>query len=752
MLWYNSPATNWSEALPIGNGRLGAMVYGRSTTELLQLNENSVWYGGPQDRIPKNALRNLPKLRELIREGRQREAEALVRASFFASPSSQRHYEPLGTLYLDFGHEEGSIDNYFRELDIEDAMSRTTYTHDGVHHSREVIASYPDQVIAMRVVSSQLSTFTIRLNRISDREGETTKFLDSLTAKDGKIIMHATPGGRNSNRLCCVVSASTDDLHGSIQSVGDSLVVTASTTLILLAAQTTFRVEDPESAALFDIRKCCFWEDILQRHRADYWELYQRVSLRLYPNDRSLDIPTNELLRESPDPGLVALYYDYGRYLLISSSRDGEKALPATSQGIWNPSFHSTCGSKYTVNINLQMNYWLANTSNLPECEMPLFKHIERMVDNGMETATKMYGCKGWCAHHNTDIWANTDPQDTQMSATLWPLGGAWLCTHIWERYLFFEDRQFLMELYPALEGCVRFLLDYLIEDKTGQFLVTNPSLSPENAFKNPRGEQGTFCESSTMDVQILTSVLDAYILATDVLQSIPRSNSVSLEDVLDALCRLPCVAVSSEGLIQEWGQNAYEEVEPGHRRISHLWGLHPGSIITPTATPNLARAASAVLSRRATNGSGHTGWSRAWLVNFHARIGEAEKCKEHLELLLQKSTFPNLLDNHLPFQIDGNLGGSAGIIEMIVQSHEVDSGDGTITIRLLPAWPKEWKGGGIKGVRVRGGSAVSFEWEDGKIKGKVGIECDLDTTQYHLVFPDGSQVEFWGKGKHSFP
>ncbi|KAF3924832.1 hypothetical protein ABW21_db0203340 [Orbilia brochopaga] len=746
VIWYSSPASDWTYALPIGNGRLGAMVYGRTGTELLQLNEDSVWYGGPQDRLPKDALRNLPELRKLIRAGHQKEAEALVRSAFFAYPSSQRHYEPLGSLYLEFGHDETKAEKYRRELDIDDAILRVEYLYDGCQYCREIIASNPDQVIAIKVTSSRRSTFTVRLNRVSEHEYETNEFLDSLSAGDKRIIMHATPGGRNSNRLCCIASASTDDLDGTIQVVGNTLVITGKSALILLAAQTTFRVEDPESAALQQIQRCGPWEELLQRHQADYQALYQKVSLKLFPEQQCDAASTDIQLSHPPHPGLLAEYYNYGRYLLISSSRNGYKPLPVTLQGIWNPSFQPAWGSKYTININLQMNYWPANTANLEECEIPMFELIERMAKEGERTAREMYGCRGWCAHHNTDIFADTNPQDKWMSATLWPLGGAWLCSHIWERYQFFEDIEFLKRMLPTLEGCVRFLLDYLIEDETSSFLVTNPSLSPENTFRNFQNEEGVFCEASTMDIQIITIVFKSYISAVFLLPQSPVS--VSIEEVQHACDRLPPITISPEGLIQEWGRNNYDEVEPGHRHISHLWGLHPGDSITPTSTPDLSKAASAVLARRAVHGGGHTGWSRAWIVNFHARLGEAEKCKEHVELLLRNSTLPNMLDNHPPFQIDGNFGGAAGILEMILQSHEFDRESERRVIRLLPAWPKEWRGGEIKGVRARGGASVSFKWENERVKGGLRIICDLDT-KFRVVFPDGHELDIQGKGEH---
>ncbi|KAG4431025.1 hypothetical protein IFR05_013483 [Cadophora sp. M221] len=712
-LHYATPALEWSQALPIGNGRLGAMVYSRTTTELLQLNENSVWYGGPQDRTPRDALKNLPRLRELIRSEQHQQAEDLVRKAFFATPHSQRHYEPLGTFTLEFGHDEDVVTNYRRELDLETAISSVEYEYCGVGFKREVFASQPDDVLVLRLESSVRNSV--------------------VAGKDGTITMHATPGGKGSKSLCCVVKIKCED-DGSFEVIGGCLLVESRKTTVVIAAQTTFRCDDVESAAVGDASRALEQKNLRENHVENYTSLFSRMELNL-GIDKS-DFPTDQRLLGPPDGSLIALYHNYGRYLLLSCSRPGMKALPATLQGLWNSSFQPAWGSKYTININTQMNYWPANLCNLSECEMPLFDLLERMAIRGKKTAELMYGRRGWCAHHNTDIWADTDPQDRWMPATVWPLSGAWLCYHIWEHYQFNGDTKFLERMYPVLRGAVEFLVDFLVEDSTGRYLITNPSLSPENTFLSETNDQGVLCEGSTIDVQIIHAVFSAFIDAVSELKL--------LDDLLTTVVasreRLPPMSIGSFGQLQEW-QKDYKEHEPGHRHTSHLWALHPGNAISLTKTPSLAAASAVVLRRRAEHGGGHTGWSRAWLINLHARLGDAEGCLGHIGRLLKDSTLPNMLDNHPPFQIDGNFGGCAGIIEMLIQSH-----DGFI--HLLPACPKEWRNGHLKGVKARGGFEIAFEWEDGAIKEPVAVKSLLGNDGI-LQLPGGRRVGFKGSGVH---
>ncbi|KAJ4287754.1 hypothetical protein N0V90_012458 [Kalmusia sp. IMI 367209] len=731
MLRYPAPAekSDWESALPIGNGRLGAMVYGGLHTEMLRLNEESVWYGGPQARTPKSAP-HLPSLRRKIREGKHAEAERLVRKRFLASPRSARHYEPLGQCYLSFEHEDEEVENYARTLDLEAAEVRVDHTLGGNHMKRRYISSFPDDIIAVHVQSSRPVRFSVSLSRMSDKWYETNEFLDSITVQDQKIILQATPGGKDSNRLCLVAGAKCLDKEGTIEVIGTTLEITSTDAVIVIGARTKYQHVSPEEIAPLDISRALQHSPnaLWSRHLEDWSALYTRQSLHLYPDDTS-HLPTPERLKDPNDTSIISLYHNYGRYLLLSSSRNSPYALPPTLQGIWNPYFSPPWGAKYTININLQMNYWPVNTGNLSDCHMPLFHLLHRLSINGVQTAQDMYGYRGWCCHHNTDIWADTAPQDEWMPATLWPLGGAWLCTHIWEHFLFEEDVKFLGWMFPVLKGCVEFLLDFLVEDETGRWLVTSPSLSPENTFLDAKGRKGIFCEGSTMDVAIIRDVFTSFLSS---LHELHRAalDTFSTPELLDittrvesALLRLPHPAISTtHGGIKEWGLYDYADAEPGHRHVSHLYGVYPGSTITPSATPELAGAALKTLENRLAHGGGHTGWSRAWLITLFARLRKPVQCLENIQALLRDSTVPNMMDNHPPVQLDGNWGGCAGVMECLVQSHEVVNREEKEVriIRLLPACPKEWGSGKLSGAKARGGIEIDFEWEGGRIKGPV--------------------------------
>lgn len=763
-LHYRRPATEWSQALPVGNGRLGAVVHGRTTTELLQLNEDSVWYGGPQNRTPRDALHNLPLLRRWIREGMHAKAEELVRTAFFASPASMRHYEPLGTCTIEFGHGDvvesggnggngakGGVTEYKRWLDLSRSVCGTNYTFrrtDPVNNTgrtvninRQVIASFADQVLLMRIQATDKIRFIIRLNRVSEIEWETNEFLDSVYTKADRIVLKATPGGQESNSLALVLGVRCDDLGagGSVEMVGNCLIVESTACTIAIGAQTTYRTEHPEQAAIGDVDRALenTWETLLDRHVTDYRSLFDRVSLRMWPD--ASHIPTDERIRDNRDPGLVALYHNFGRYLLISCSRDSCKPLPANLQGIWNPSFAPPWGSKYTININVQMNYWPVSACNLFECALPLVDLLERMAARGKTTARVMYGCSGWCAHHNTDIWADTEPQDRWMPATLWPLAGVWVCIDMMKLVRQRYDRSLHERLAPILEGCVEFLLGFLVPSECGKYLITNPSLSPENTFVS-QGKPGILCEGSTMDMSIVDMAFEYFLWTVEELYKGTHPLVEKVESV-----RLPPVQINDKGLIQEWGLKDFGELEPGHRHVSHLFGLYPGSTLR---APEEIEAAKKVLARRAAHGGGHTGWSRAWLLNLHARLRDAEGCAKHMELLLRDSTLPNMLDNHPPFQIDGNFGGCAGILECLARRWEPALYEAGVT--LMPACPEGWSSGKLAGLHVRDGWLLSFEWKDGEIVDPVVARNEAhDNTSLAVKYPSGRIVIVHGAGEH---
>ncbi|KAJ9422813.1 Six-hairpin glycosidase-like protein [Fusarium oxysporum] len=739
LLHYAAPASSWSEALPIGNGRLGAMVYGRTSTELLQLNEDSVWYGGPQDRTPRDAHSHLATLRQLIRDEKHKDAEGLVKEAFFATPSSMRHYEPLGQCKIEFNHDESEVTDYTRYLDLNTSQVTTRYKCDGISYRRDTIASFPDSVLAVQVQASEKSRFVIRLNRQSENEGETKRVsrqhlrarLTDYSQRNTWWCKQQSPISRSWSflrtwRWDCQGSWKLPDCQRDkmcyrhwgayhVQKRGPRKIG-------------SLNVDDA-------LRRP--WDVLVRRHRSDYTNLFGRMSLRLFPDANHL--PTNKRIVSSRDPGLVALYHNYGRYLLISSSRNSDKALPATLQGIWNPSFSPPWGSKFTININLQMNYWPAIPCSLIQCAIPLINLLERMAERGKRTAKMMYNCKGWCAHHNTDIWADTDPQDRWMPATIWPLGGAWLCTDVVRMLIYQYEPTLHCRIAPILEGCVQFLLDFLIPSSCGRYLVTNPSLSPENSFVSQSGETGIFCEGSVIDMAIVRIAFESFLWSISILDpDHPRRN-----DVIAALDKIPPMSLNKDGLIQEWGLKNHKEAEPGHRHVSHLFGLYPDDSISMDSSPLLIKAAKKVLARRAEHGGGHTGWSRAWLLNLHARLRDSEGCESHMDLLLKTSTLPNMLDNHPPFQIDGNFGGCAGILECLVQSTlRSEPSRQVVVIHLLPSLPSSWTGGKLTHVRAMGGWLVSLEWKEGKVIEPLRVEATvIQAPDALVVFPNGEKV-----------
>lgn len=748
-LWYREPAKEWEEALPLGNGRLGAMVFGGVEKELIQVNEESIWYGGKRERLNPDAKENLPKIRQYIRDGQIQKAHELMSLAFTSCPQGERMYQTLGEISIEMKG-KGSTEadqSYYRELDLSEAICRVRYNN---RIEREYFISHPDDcmVIHMKSATKAQISFVAKLDR--------GKYFDYVGKCSDHAIFLSGNLGKDASDFAMCLSAKT--VGGNVNTIGQSLIVeNADEVFLYFSADSTFHYSDEQNkwngnrcdenkwddpqkilvdrlyAHLEQVRKVNY-EELLQAHIQDYQSLYNRVSLTLTANETNNvenglednienciendleSLATDERLQRvkngGEDVGLAELLFNYGRYLLISCSRLGN--LPANLQGIWNKEFLPPWDSKYTININTEMNYWPAESCALSECHEPLFDHLERMRVHGRKVAREMYGCRGFMAHHNTDIYADCAPQDNWGPSTYWVMGAAWLSTHLWTHYEYTKDHEFLKKAYPILAEAALFFLDYM-EEKDG-FLVTNPSSSPENVYIMPNGQRGSVCIGSAMDMEIIRDLFTDCVKAAKILGDeiaeceIPDvSDMTALQNqITQALDKLPPIRIDSTGRIMEWMEE-YEEQEPGHRHMSHLYALYPSDQISVDHTPELAAAARKTLSCRLAHGGGHTGWSRAWIINFYAKLRDAESAWENIRLMLTNSTYPNLFDRHPPFQIDGNFGVTAAIAQMLVQSRENE-------IILLPALPKAWKTGQIIGLRVKGAASVDLVWEHGML------------------------------------
>lgn len=722
MLWFDKPAEEWSQALPIGNGRLGAMVSGGGKSEILQLNQDSIWYGGHIDRINPDAKSHLGEVRGLILSGKIPEAENLLRYTFSGTPRSERPYQPLGNVEMTF-HETGTeISGYRRELALEKGIVTECYTVPERKMYKEYLASYPHGVIALHMeAEGEAISLDILLRR--------AKFYDHTGKLDERTIYMDAVLGAGGVSFLAAVRAQTEE--GEVRVLGEHLLVRGAKELTLyIGCETSYYEEDWKKVLQEKLDKACGdgYARVREEHEKDYRALFDRVALELGEGDGKAalaaeELPIDRRMEEGREKGFhsdfAALYFQYGRYLLISSSRPG--SLPANLQGIWNEEMQPPWDSKFTININTEMNYWPAEICGLSECHLPLFDHLLRMWEKGRETAERMYGCRGFVAHHNTDLWGDCAPQDIYIPATYWVMGGAWLCTHIWLHYAYTQDEAFLKRMYPLLKDAVLFFHDYLIE--VDGKLATCPSVSPENTYILPSGVRGCVCAGSSMDNQILRDLMEGYLKASHVLGIQDEVTGKTCE----ILQRLPGTKVGKYGQIMEWMED-YDEAQPGHRHISQLYALHPSHQITVDKTPELAEAASRTLERRLAHGGGHTGWSCAWIVNLYSRLGDGEKAYRNLQKLWSQSTFPNLMDTHPrgnghTFQIDGNLGAAAAIAEMLVQSDED-------RVLLLPALPAQWTKGRVAGIALWGGGRIDLEWEGGRLVScRVRSDRPMETT-----------------------
>jgi alpha-L-fucosidase 2 len=702
-LWYTRPAETFEEGMPIGNGRLGAMIYGRPWrkedyfSERILLNDETLWYGGPVVRNNPDARKTLPEVRKLLAQGRVAEAEYLADRGLTGTPRNGTPYQALGELVFTSREDHLPVEGYRRELDLATGVATVRYNADGLEFEAQAFASAPANVLAFRFRArgKRRLNFHAYLRR--------RPFDGAVLRRDGLvgILGQAGPGGVK----FAAAMARRDEEGGHI--LGQSLCFDdAETATIYVAAASDFRGESPETACAERLRAALSrdHEALHEEHVADFRRLYVRVWVRL--GDAG-DLPTDERLRRvregAADPALQALQFQFARYLTISSSRPG--SLPMTLQGIWCESMTPIWNSNYTINVNLQMSYWAAEAAALPECHLPLFGFLERLVENGRQTARNMYGCRGFVAHHTSNLWAETAPTGGVYGAGLWPLGGAWLALHAWEHFLFGGDEDFLRSCgYPILREAALFFCDYLTPNERGE-QVASPSVSPENWFLLPDGTKGKMGAGVAMDDQVVGELFSAAITAAERLgvDETLRTEWTRLRHAL------PPIRINRHGAIQEWHED-YDEADPGHRHVSHLFALHPGTQIDPGTTPDLAAAAARTLQRRLSFESDRTGWSLAWMANHFARLGDGEAAQRCLRRVLEEFTFPSLMTACPPFNLDANFGVCSAFLEMLLQSHRGE-------LHLLPALPAAWSWGEISGLRSRGGFTVSFAWQTGRLK-----------------------------------
>jgi alpha-L-fucosidase 2 len=720
-LWYAQPAEKWTDALPIGSGRMGAMVFGGVAVERLQFNEDTLWTGKPRDYVRAGAHEQLAKIQGLVFAGKTKEAEDLARKTFLSDPVRQKAYQPFGDLYFKFPFRE-EASGYRRELDLDTAIATTSFKIGAVTYRREVLASYPDRAIVVHLSADKPGSISFSCRLTSPHKTATTRPVNADTlATSGQVLdptVKDEPGLKFESRLRVVPAGGKISTHRDTIDIDHADAVT-----LLLVANTSFVnfqdiSADPAKRCEDDLARLSdkTFEAIREAHVADHQKLFRRMTIAL-GEDKSID-PTDQRLKKvragglDADPSLAALFFQYGRYLLIASSRPGSQ--PANLQGVWNELLNPPWESKYTTNINLEMNYWPAEVANLSDCAGPLFDLVDDLRVSGARTAKKQYGARGWVLNHNTDHWRGTAPINNIDG--IWPTGAPWLCWHLWEHYLFTGDKDFLAKhAYPAMKEASLFFIDTLVKDPRTGVLVTNPSFSPE---------QGGMCAGPAMDEQLIRALFDSTIEAARIVGS---SDDELISQLSEKRKQLAPDKVGQHGQLQEW-QEDVDQPDNAHRHMSPLWGLFPGDQFTP-ANEKIYDAAKVLLKWR---GDGSTGWSYAWRIPLWARVGDGEFAYRQLSQQLQKKTLPNLFDLCGPFQIDGNFGAPAGIAEMLLQSHIRPTDDRKLfAIDLLPALPKAWPTGSVTGLCARGGFEVDMTWKDGAlekatIRSQLGNPCQI--------------------------